>query len=235
MCFAIVSAPVNAIPIDQIPNLRQSRGVWIVDTANLLSPDTETQLNLSIGKLQRDTDVEMAVVTVPDIAPLPSPDAYAKQLFETWKIGNRQRNNGVLLLIAQQERRTEILAGSGLNYVFTPDRIKTLLQTHASPAFAKNQFDSGTSALVLAMIDAIQHPSQGNVWADWGSALLGLLITLVFVAPLGLSIVMSDRASRKRSVDRLSRGTLERTSGNPYSLDFGGGSSDGGSSGGDNW
>jgi uncharacterized protein len=235
ICFVITIAPVQAIPIDQIPNLKQSRGMWVVDTANLLAADTETQLNLALGQLQKDTDVEMAVVTVPDIAPAPSPQAYAKQLFETWKIGDRRRNNGVLLLIAQHERRTEILAGPGLNYVFTPNRIKTLLQTHSSPAFAKNQFDQGTSALVLAMIDAIAHPSQGNVWADWGYAFLGLLIMLVVVTPFGLLIILGDRVSRGKWANRLSRGTLEDSPANPYSADFGGGSSDGGSSGGDSW
>ena len=67
-----VLLPVNlvwAIPISDIPNPRQLNGTWVSDVANILSPDTEAQLNQRIDQLVAKNSSEIAVVTVPDTSP----------------------------------------------------------------------------------------------------------------------------------------------------------------------
>jgi len=85
---------VNAIPIEQIPKLNPHGGLWVSDRANILSRAGVTQISGDIAKLEVETGAEIAVVTVPDTLPYPTPKAYATALFNRWKIGKKSQDNG---------------------------------------------------------------------------------------------------------------------------------------------
>ncbi|MFM6760581.1 MAG: TPM domain-containing protein, partial [Microcystis panniformis] len=77
----ILPSLVNAIPIEQIPTLNPQGGLWVSDRANILSQAGITQISSDIAKLEAETGAEIAVVTVPDTLPYPTPKAYATALF----------------------------------------------------------------------------------------------------------------------------------------------------------
>lgn len=147
---------VGAVSIEAVPNPRTDHGGWVTDMANMLSPETEAQLEQRITDLEAKNGCEIAVVTVPDTQPSASPKAFATSLFNTWKIGKADKNNGVLVLIAQKEHRVEVEVGRGLTTVLPNMNVTNLLATQVKPQFQQGKFDAGTLAGTQAIADVLE-------------------------------------------------------------------------------
>lgn len=135
-------APSQAIPVSEVPNPRQDN-TWVMDMADLLTPDSETQLNQMITALEEGNGAEIAVVTVPDTKPSASPKAFATELFNTWGIGKKGEDNGILFLVSKNERRTEIETGYGLESILPDAKVSSILRTQVTPSFKQGNFGTG--------------------------------------------------------------------------------------------
>ena len=143
LIWALVISPLMAISINDIPNPRKLNGTWVSDVANILSADTESQINQRISQLEARNGTEIAVVTVPDTAPANSVKSYTTELFNTWGIGKRGIDNGVLFLIAVKERRIEIETGRGITPHISNDQVVQIIETKIKPEFKLQNFDQG--------------------------------------------------------------------------------------------
>ncbi len=157
-----VVLPAGAVPVDQVPNPRQTNGGWVTDMANILSDSTETQLNQIISELEANNGSEIAVVTVPDTSPSKSPKAFATQLFNTWGIGKKAKNNGVLFLISKQDRRVEIDTGYGIETILPNADVQKLIDSQIIPKFKQGNFDRGTLDGTLALVTALRSEEVAN-------------------------------------------------------------------------
>lgn len=92
--------PSVAVNVEAVPNPRQTNGGWVTDMADMLTPDTETELNQMISILEAKNGSEIAVVAVPETAPSATPKEFATKLFNRWGIGKKGKDNGVLFLIS---------------------------------------------------------------------------------------------------------------------------------------
>jgi uncharacterized protein len=137
------TAPLHAIPISDIPNPRKLNGTWVSDVANILSTETESRLNQRISQLAANNSSEIAVVTVPDTIPSATVKAYATELFNTWGIGKRGIDNGVLFLIAVNERRIEIESGRGILAYISDRQVKQIIEDLITPEFKRQNYDLG--------------------------------------------------------------------------------------------
>jgi uncharacterized protein len=104
----------------------------INDFAGVLDASVEARLQDIVDALERDTSAEIAVVTVAD-AGGQSPKQLAGALFNAWGVGKRDKNNGLLLLLALKERRIETEVGYGLEAVLTDPLTVEVLQQKAVP------------------------------------------------------------------------------------------------------
>lgn len=156
-----------AVPIEDVPNPRLTNGGWVTDMANILSPQTEQQLNQMITRLEAEQGAEIAVVTVPDTAPYPTPKAFATQLFNTWGIGKARDNNGVLFLVVMAERRVEIDVGLGLPHVLPPEYVSQIIDSTITPQFEDGKFDEGVLAGTQALVNALESPGNGSSFRWW--------------------------------------------------------------------
>lgn len=98
---------------------------WIADQAHLLAPATVTDLDRLLDEVHRHQGAEMAIVTVETINGA-NPRQFATGLFNRWGLGDRTRNNGLLLFVALRDRKAEIILGRGLEtpaFVSRSDRI----------------------------------------------------------------------------------------------------------------
>ncbi|WP_190303396.1 TPM domain-containing protein [Pseudanabaena sp. UWO311] len=136
-------APLHASPISDIPNPRRVNGTWVSDVANILSADTEARLNKRISQLAANNGSEIAVVTVPDTTPASTVKAYATELFNTWGIGKRGLDNGVLFLVAVKERRIEIETGRGISPYISDRQVKQIIEEMITPEFKRQNYDRG--------------------------------------------------------------------------------------------
>ncbi|MFM7599621.1 MAG: TPM domain-containing protein [Pseudanabaena sp.] len=141
--FLLPTAPLQAIPISDIPNPRKLNGTWVSDVANILSADTESQLNRRISQLAAKNSSEIAIVTVPDTIPSATPKTYATELFNTWGIGKRGIDNGVLFLISVNDRRIEIETGRGVAPYISDRQVKQIIETQITPEFKRQKYDRG--------------------------------------------------------------------------------------------
>src|SRR6476469_1412643 len=104
--------PLSAETPDAVPNpLRQKRW-WVSDNARVINDADTLAINRTIEDLKKRTGAEIAVVTVQDTGS-DSAKEFATTLFNLWKVGEKGKDNGVLLLLAMQKRRAAVEIGYG--------------------------------------------------------------------------------------------------------------------------
>lgn len=147
--------PSQAIPVSEVPNPRQDNN-WVMDMADVLSPDSEAQLNQMITALEARNGAEIAVVTVPDTQPSATPKAFTTELFNTWGIGKKGEDNGILFLVSKNERRTEIETGYGVESILPDAKVGNILRTQVTPYFKQGNFDTGIVKGTQAIIQVLE-------------------------------------------------------------------------------
>lgn len=142
--------PSRAIPVSKIPNPRQQNS-WVTDMAELLSPEGEAKLNQMITALEETNGAEMAVVTVPDTQSFASPKAFTTELFNTWGIGKKGQDNGVLVMVSKGDRRVEIETGYGVEAILPDAQVGNIIRTEILPAFKQEEYETGIVNGTLAI------------------------------------------------------------------------------------
>jgi uncharacterized protein len=205
----------------------------VVDLAEILSAATESGLSDKLAAHEAASTNQIVVVTLPDLQSYPIED-WGLALGRGWGIGQAGKDNGVLLIVAPNERELRIEVGYGLEGVL-PDAIaNAIIQNEIIPRFKDGDMEGGVTAGADAIIAAIGGAYQPT---EAGQGFWGFLLnednfsTLFFVAFIAIFILTSlhrrwNPALRRHSwyLDLSSRGG--RGGG------FSGGSSGGGFSGG---
>ena len=177
---------VLSLSVEEVPNPRQTYGGWVTDMAEVLTDNTEQQLNRMIAQFKRQTTIEMAVVTVEQTKPFPSPKAFTTELFNTWGIGKAGSDNGLLFLISIGERRVEIETGSGIEKLLPSSQLQVVLTNEITPKLSRGDFNggtlAGTRALITTLSDKISilplaEDKSSNIINGFNYALKRILLT----------------------------------------------------------
>ncbi len=170
-------------------------GEPVVDAANLLDPAQELALNTKLKALEQATGRQLAVATIPDLEGRDIAD-YGYQLGRAWGIGKQGVNDGVVLIVAPNERRTRIEVGYGLEPVLTDAYSSVIINTVMIPRFKTGDYPAGIDAGVDAIAQQIQLPpeeaaaraaqAQAQQSESGGSAIPGFLM-LIFI---GLFVIL---------------------------------------------
>ncbi len=121
---------------------------FVNDFANLFSQDFKTSLEQDLQNFEKETGAEIALVTIQNLGAEPIED-FAVKLFEEWGIGKRDENNGVLLLIAKDEREVRIEVGYGLEPYITDGRAGRIMREKITPNFRNGAYDEGIKEAVI--------------------------------------------------------------------------------------
>jgi len=108
---------------------------WVNDYAGVLPVADVQRMNALINELEKKTSAEIAVVTIPSIAPYTEFE-YAQMLFDKWKIGKKGKDNGVIVLLAVRERRWRIQTGYGVEGIL-PDALCSQIGRNLMVPFLK--------------------------------------------------------------------------------------------------
>jgi uncharacterized protein len=125
------------------------------DQANLLDDDFEAQLEMRLGLLEEETGSQVAVLTVPSLEGDPIED-FSMRVVETWKLGREGVDDGVLVLIARDDRRMRIEVGYGLEPVLTDAQSGRIIDHLMAPRFRQGDFNGGVEAAIEAVSAAIR-------------------------------------------------------------------------------
>lgn len=136
---------------------------YVNDFAGLFSPTFVEQLEADLSNFEEQTRAEVAVVTIEALNDY-SVEEYAVRLFEEWQIGKKEKDNGLLLLIAKNERKIRIEVGYGLEPVVTDARAGRIIREKITPNFKQEEYEQGVSQAVEAIKEYIEQgePPQGT-------------------------------------------------------------------------
>ena len=125
---------------------------FVVDAANVIPPEQEAALTKRLDDLQKTTGNQLIVATVPDLEGYPIED-YAYRLGRDWKIGSAKDDDGVLLLVAPNERKVWIATGYGAGGFMTDAMAGVITRENILPKFKQTPPDYGGG--IQAGADAI--------------------------------------------------------------------------------
>lgn len=131
------------------------------DTADILSPGTRQQLESMLAELERSDSTQIAVLTIASLEGEVL-EEFSLKVAETWKIGQKGKDNGALLLIAKNDRKLRIETGYGLEGRLTDLQAGRIIRDVIRPKFRDGDFDGGTLAGVTAMIAAVRGEYQAE-------------------------------------------------------------------------
>ena len=114
---------------------------YVVDTAGIVSAEDRAQIEKIGEELREKTKAEIVVVTVATLGDADI-ESYANKLFRSWGIGDKQKENGVLLLIAKDDRKFRIEVGYGLEGEITDGRSGEILDK-MKPYFRDEKYSEG--------------------------------------------------------------------------------------------
>ncbi|WP_181704553.1 TPM domain-containing protein [Chthonobacter rhizosphaerae] len=126
----------------------------VVDAAGVLPADVEARLTGRLEAMERTSGDQLVVATLPSLGERPIEDV-AVEAFRTWGLGQKEENNGVLLLVAPTERRVRIEVGYGLEGVLTDATARMIIETDILPRFRDGDLPGGVVAGAEAIAGAL--------------------------------------------------------------------------------
>jgi len=171
----------------------------VVDQANLLTPEQRASLEAKLKAHEDRTSDQVVVATVSSLEGT-SVEDYANRLFRTWRLGQAKSNNGILLLVAPNERRVRIEVGYGLEGALTDALSKVIITTAIAPQFQKGDFAGGIDAGIDAILsiltgDAEEWQRRAELREDPVSA-GDTIVTLLIIAFILFQLYRAMRGGR---------------------------------------
>ncbi|WP_455812270.1 TPM domain-containing protein [Pseudomonas graminis] len=149
--FASLAATVD------VPTLQQR----VTDEAGVLSATDVQQITTQIVALEKKTGHQLAVLTV-DTTGDDSIEQYATRVFDAWKLGDKQRDDGLLLVMAKTDRTVRIEVGYGLEGDFTDVQAARVINGSIIPHFKQGEMGPGLVAGVQSISRQLGVPVEGD-------------------------------------------------------------------------
>jgi uncharacterized protein len=230
----------------------------VTDITRTLSFDDDVLLERRIHEYRVRTGDEIGILIIPSLdSARESVESVALQTFNTWGIGKQGVDNGVLLLIAQAERKTRLETGNGMRQRISDQRAASILEELA-PYLRDGRYREGLEATIAAISSSpvpaiapspesapITRPQTPKVHTDrrrHADVVVAILVVTLVATGLALLVFVRGRGRRRYSGDNGSYSTFDTSSHSSFasqsshssfssdggSSGFSGGSSDGG-------
>lgn len=172
---------------------------FVNDFAAVLTSDQKQALEANLSSFEKQTGSEISVAIIKTLNGEDVND-YAVRLFEQWKIGKKGQDNGLLLLIAMDERKVKIEIGYGLEPKLTDSQAGEIIRNTITPEFKKGNYYQGINAGIVAIEDRItQEPSNQKANSNLLNSVIGLAIGLGIFGWLFLPVIIYSAAFLGRS------------------------------------
>lgn len=163
---------------------------FVTDTANLLNANERQSLEATLTQLKSETGNEIAIITIPSLEGEPIED-YAVKLFEQWGIGQKEKDNGVLMLISKEDHAVRIEVGYGLEGAVNDAKAGRIIRDVIAPQFREEQYGEGLTQAVAAVAAELKGesalPEESSVPQGMSRALGQLFPLLFFFLLYGVS------------------------------------------------
>lgn len=189
---ATTAAETKQYTIDDVPNVRLSDvRQYVTDPSAILSATARDSINAILGRLEKSTGIETAVVMLPSIGDEDIFD-FGHELFRKWGIGKKKSDNGLLILFVMDQKKVRFTTGYGIEGTMTDAMSKRIQTTLMIPRFKKGNWDGG----MVSGVRAVAKTLDGSMQAEEDSGeddistimitLLAIVVTmLIFIYAMG--------------------------------------------------
>ncbi len=151
----------------------------VMDHADILSDQTKQSLTDLLRAHEDSTGNQIVVLTVASLGG-EEIESFGLRAARSFELGTAERDNGILVVVAPQERKVRIEVGYGLEGI-VPDVVAArIIRNEIIPRFREGDFDSGVEAGTTALLDAVEGEYHADVGADIPPILVRLIFGLVF-------------------------------------------------------
>jgi uncharacterized protein len=127
----------------------------VTDNAEVLSEGTRRSMTVLLKAHEDSTGNQIAVLTVPTLDG-EGIEEYALRVFEAWRLGQKGKDNGVLVVVVPNDRRMRIEVGYGLEGTLTDSLAGSIIRNVMTPRFKDGDYNSGVDAGVKAILDLLE-------------------------------------------------------------------------------
>jgi uncharacterized protein len=116
---------------------------YVNDFEDILSPDQEQELNKIISEFEKQTTNQIAIVSVDSISPYTSMKDYATDLANKWGVGQKDKDNGLVIIISKKLRQSRIATGLGTEKILTDQICQRITEQRMIPQFKNGDYFKG--------------------------------------------------------------------------------------------
>ena len=210
---------------------------YVNDFAELLSEHERKQLELKLSWIDKETSVQFAVVTVNSIGDKTAKE-YATELGNTWGVGQQDKDNGIVILIAKDEKEIYIATGLGISQTIPSASTQEIVDQFAIPLLKNGAYYGGLENAIDALMGkwgsgGVAKKNKANKGTDLGNSIALIVILGLFIWIFYQGIKTKRAARRSTGYWGSSHGGDSGFGGGSFGGDGGGGSFGDGGGGGD--
>ncbi len=167
-------------------------GQRVHDEAHVLQQSTVDQLERNLKTFEDSTSNQIAILIVQsldgDVL-----EEYSLRVAEKWKLGQKEKDNGVLLLIAVDDHKMRIEVGQGLEGVLTDALSNRIIRNEMAPEFRRSDYDAGVTAGIDSIIKAIggEYKADDNDSSEELTITERIFVGLFLLITLGIFTLIS--------------------------------------------
>lgn len=190
--------------VDDVPNVRLTDvRRYVSDPTSILAPAATDTINAILGRLEKSTGIETAVVMLPSIGENDIFD-FSTSLFRKWGIGKKKSDNGLLILFVMDQHKVRFATGYGIEGTMTDAMSKRIQMQYMVPAFKRSDWNKGMVDGVRAaakVLDGSMEPEAADSDTDTSDILfsIGIIVGIILLAMFVSSIKQRCPKCRKRS------------------------------------
>lgn len=185
IAFILLIFPCSAGALD-VPALKGR----VNDYASVLSPETENKLEETLSALESSDSTQVVVLTIPSLEGEVL-EQFSIKVAEEWKIGQKNKDNGAILLIAKNDRKIRIEVGRGLEGKLTDLISGRIIRSEIIPKFKEGDFnggiEAGTTAIVSVVRGEYKASEKNTMRKGSGKNPIFTLLIFLFVITAALS------------------------------------------------
>ncbi|MDE6344948.1 MAG: TPM domain-containing protein [Muribaculaceae bacterium] len=231
-----VVAPVVAgvYDVESIPNVHVAdRTRFLSNPDGVISPAAQQFADSIMSDIWRKTSAEVVAVVVEDIGDDTDPDTFATELFEKWGIGKKDKDNGLLLFVAVNQRAAVLRTGYGMEGIVPDITGGKILRHDLFPRFREGDYDGGVIAALSTLNKIITDPeARDELMSVYGNdagagrsdgeemwkAYLGFSIVTGGLLLIAVLVILAGRKEPQRKYENLGKMKLMTAVATPLCL-----------------
>lgn len=191
----------------------------VVDKALILSKEERSRLSLLLKTHEEQTTNQIVIVTLKSLDGYDIAD-YGYQLGRHWEIGQKDKNNGVLLIISMSEKKLRIEVGYGLEGALPDKTAHEIIEYILKPKFRQNNFYEGINEATSAIIKAIKgeyNPNDYGVLSSSSENFFFLYFAIIFLSGIISSFI---RRFKNNTLSKLFHSSMLGGFGGAFAIAF---------------